>query len=611
MKKSYLFCILCAALLIALCMPAKAHAQGPYDITDYYVQARIAKNNIYDIRHTIVVYFNEPKYGITLDIPLTRPQSSTGKVSSIAVSDVNVRGGSFSAERRGHYMEVTIGDVHRSVTGPKTYTISYQADYGDDGNTAFDEIFFRLPAGGLDTQIQHMEFSITLPEVFDQNQLLFWLGGDESGALEQGAVKYDVKGSVITGQIEKPIAVGESFTMHLTLPQGYFSIPDPRVPDWALMGAFAFFTLISLVLYMFFGLNKRTRKVFSTQPPFAFSPPELAYAWRGDAGGRDIAALLLVWAQKGMITITPKNGSYCLQKQQNLGTDADEFEKYLFSNIFWQSPVVDTSDLPYHFSGVMQSVHTYITATPEDKAERLFVRAPRAVSAILHICLMLPIFLALTRALDGVHLGLGFALPIGFTLSLPFYALYFFTLRLLRRRYNRYPVERYTGIFITLTLLALLFGLLLYFYMPHAAEPLMPAAAIAATLICGVCAVFLRKRTAKGVEALGAIEGFRDYLLGADKETLQKQMDQTPDLFFRLLPYAYVLHLDKQWAAHFEGQRIACPAWYKTGEKELSAGQFAFALRRALMRIASQMTSSRDSKHSGEGFFAEDGGSHS
>lgn len=98
---------------------------------------------------------------------------------------------------------------------------------------------------------------------------------------------------------------------------------------------------------------------------------------------------------------------------------------------------------------------------------------------------------------------------------------------------------------------------------------------MASGFIAFVFAALMDARTAKGVAAKEHIMGLKMYLEVAEKDRLEKlqgpqaayaenakEPQKTVQLFEKLLPYAMVLGVEKQWAEQFKDIYTSPPAWY-------------------------------------------------
>lgn len=89
--------------------------------------------------------------------------------------------------------------------------------------------------------------------------------------------------------------------------------------------------------------------------------------------------------------------------------------------------------------------------------------------------------------------------------------------------------------------------------------------ALGAGLVIYLCAFiisfFVRKRTDDGHRMLERINGFKIFLETAEKERLEALVEENPQYFYNILPYAYVLGVSKKWVEKFETIAIEPPVW--------------------------------------------------
>jgi hypothetical protein len=101
----------------------------------------------------------------------------------------------------------------------------------------------------------------------------------------------------------------------------------------------------------------------------------------------------------------------------------------------------------------------------------------------------------------------------------------------------------------------------------------------------------LDARTAKGVTAKEHAEGLKMYLEVAEKDRLEKlqgpeaayapktaEPKKTVELFEKLLPYAMVLGVEKQWAGKFKDMYTTPPGWYSGNWTTFNAAYLAGSL---------------------------------
>ena len=145
-----------------------------------------------------------------------------GTTSNNYVSITNVRTNPTSSisTSNGNYV-IRLGSESSYVDGYQTYVIEYNYNIGKDPLKDKDEFYFNIIGPEWEnTVINKVQFTINMPEYFDESLLGFSSGSVGSTSND---VYYDVTGNTIKGYSYTPIYEGESLTVRLELPEGYFS----------------------------------------------------------------------------------------------------------------------------------------------------------------------------------------------------------------------------------------------------------------------------------------------------------------------------------------------------------------------------------------------------
>ncbi|MDE7107824.1 MAG: DUF2207 domain-containing protein, partial [Clostridiales bacterium] len=75
-------------------------------------------------------------------------------------------------------------------------------------------------------------------------------------------------------------------------------------------------------------------------------------------------------------------------------------------------------------------------------------------------------------------------------------------------------------------------------------------------------APFLTRRSDKYTEQLNEVIGFRNFIRDAEKAELEMMLQDDPQYYYNILPYANVLGVSKIWQDKFAGLSIEPPAYY-------------------------------------------------
>ena len=76
--------------------------------------------------------------------------------------------------------------------------------------------------------------------------------------------------------------------------------------------------------------------------------------------------------------------------------------------------------------------------------------------------------------------------------------------------------------------------------------------------------VFMRKRTHQCVEWMGYLAGLRDFIETAELERMKVMAQESPQLFYHIIPYAYVFGLSDVFAEKMKDLALEAPEWYHT-----------------------------------------------
>ena len=104
------------------------------------------------------------------------------------------------------------------------------------------------------------------------------------------------------------------------------------------------------------------------------------------------------------------------------------------------------------------------------------------------------------------------------------------------------------------------------------------------------------EKTDDGLKLYGRILGFKNFIKTAEKERLEMLVEQNPQYFYDLLPYAYVLGVTDVWIKNFERIMMPAPNWY---HGDFNANYFMTSMNSSFANIP---TGNSSSSGGGSGF---------
>lgn len=105
---------------------------------------------------------------------------------------------------------------------------------------------------------------------------------------------------------------------------------------------------------------------------------------------------------------------------------------------------------------------------------------------------------------------------------------------------------------------------------------------------------------------LQKIEGFKLFLETAEKEKLETLVEDNPQYFYDILPYAYALGVSDKWTKKFESITMRPPEWYDS--PAYSHYAMIHFINHSMNSAVSSMTSAPQTSSSGGSGFSGGGG---
>lgn len=613
--KNRLFWI-CLLLTFFILSSSPGLGMEAFVIDHYQVNVTVAENNTYLVTETLKVEFSQPMHGIFREIPARYTQPATGKSRSILIDNIMVEGHPFQVDKNRSGANIRIGNPDSLVEGIQQYRISYTMDIGRDNISEYDELYLNLIGRQWDTQIRKADFEILFPKPFDTTK--YNLTGGVKGSTDNTFFVHNAEGRMIKASTTRVLQPFEAVTIRVELPEGYFvgarDIKDP------FYGRFYLFLLFALVLSIFlwfrFGRDDLVVTPVEFTPPEGMSPAETGYIIDGHTDTKDITSLLIYWAEKGHISIEELDEkNFRFHKLKPLPPDAKDFEKYFFEDLFKNREQVDTADLKYKFAESMSSAKKDVThffrKNPE---QRIFTTASLwARGAISLLILLIAGLTAWKLAFEASgDRGPGLIAAIFGGLAVMIATLIIQVI--LDKWHTIGPFKRIFSLAAVILALLILTIIALSVAGNIPKLQLMILAVLITTGILAVFSFIARKRTSRGIQLLGRILGLKDFIKRAEMDRIKMLVDENPQYFYSVLPYAYSLGLSEKWAQHFTDVLTPPPTWYQGGSGSgaaftpvLFTRSLNNAMRNTEANMAAVKSSSGGGRMSGGGGFSGGG----
>ena len=608
-----------------------------YVIDNYDVNIIVNENNTFDITETITAYFNVAKHGIYRKIPLKNKivrLDGTTSTNRAKITNLNVNN-KYKVSVSDGYYNIQIGDENKTLTQAQTYIIKYNYNIGKDPIKNYDEFYFNIIGDEWDTEISNITFSVTLPKKFDASKLGFSSG--KQGATTNSNIIYSVNNKTITGKYNGILEPNEALTIRTKLPEGYFASAKSIInfQDYLIYIVPITSLLISLILWFKYGRDNKIIETVEFYPPLGFNSLEIGFLYKGGANNNDVISLLIYLANKGYIQISEieekspssKQNDFKITKLKEYDGN-NENEKIFLEGLFNKSQINLLQNFPSNWltkalfkkvkeklnqqfaennsnsenEVTMTELHNkfYITVNEIlnniNKKENKFKIIDKKSLNIQKLVILIAIISIITIIAIPF---LGFEYKDKLLSAISFQIIFF--IMILFVGLNNTVDDKKVGVIIGLffcftTWLGMICPVIIQdsFYMVG------HIIGIICIILMTICLKYIPKRTKYGEEILGKIKGFKTYLETTEKDQLEAMVMQSPNYFYDILPYTYVLGISNKWINKFKEITLQPPRWYY-GSTSFTVSSFSTSMKKMVSSAQNNMSQSVSSGSSSGG----------
>ena len=574
-----------------------------YVIEKYKIDMVVNENNTFDITEEITANFLVQKHGIFRTLPLHNEvvrADGTKSKNRVKITDVKVSE-QFTKSTEDGKLKLKIGDPDVAMTGRKTYVIKYNYNIGKDPLEDKDELYYNLIGTDWDTTISNFSFTITMPKEFDKEKLGFSSG--TYGTAGTNKVLSWTSKNKINGQYIGTLSAGESVTVRLELPEGYFVGAGIEINP--VYNIFYIIPMIGAVIAVYFWAKYgKDRKTFIKPeyfPPKDTNSLEVGFLYKGSSNSKDVISLLIYLANKGYLTIEEdkegeglfKKKGFILHKVKDYD-GKNENEKLFLKGLFKEGNDVTSKDLYDEF----YKTTTKIIANQNSKENKNKIFEKNGGKTLL-----LWLLIVVSFVLISIPPFIDYADYEDMILALTFPGIGFIVM--VSGLLGSKTVGKEVLIFL------IIWGI--FFGGIPAAFLLLPELLIDSYYLFGflfglvgviimiVFAALMPKRTEYGMKKYAEVKGFKDFLTSVEKERIEKMVEEYPNYFYDILPFTYVLGISKKWMEKFEDINLKAPDWY-SGTDAFSVMAFNSFMNSTMASASTSMSSSSSSSSGGGGF---------
>ncbi len=499
-------------------------------IDNFSVVIKINHDSSLNVEERIDYNFGDlQRHGIYRDIPI---RYKTGKgnyslrISDIAVLDKNGNHYQFKDSIKNDYLHIKIGNSNQYVSGEKLYIINYTVGRAINYFDTYDELYWNVTGNEWNIPINWSSVRIILPEIIKEEQIKTKCFAGRIGSINNCFDKLLLGDGDLKKEInftQGKLSSQEGLTVVVGLPKGTLTKPswfkNALNVIWDNKIIFLPIAVFVILFYLWWekGRDPRGRKTIIAQyePPDNLTPIEIGTIIDEKVDKRDISAEIINLAVKGYIKIKrikkktlifSWGNDYLFQKLKEGNDFKNDFEKDLLANLFKDGE--DAQDE----TGVIKEIKL-------SKLKNKFYKSSSALQKAIYK-------------------------------------------NVVKKGYFVKNPNKARGSYAFIGTLFMGFGV----YFGGVLGGIIGVVSFVSTgILFIVFARLMPKRTKQGVITKEKILGLKEYLIVAEKDRIKfhNAPAKDPKEFEKLLPYAMVLKIEKEWAEQFKNIYQDQPSWYE------------------------------------------------
>ncbi len=537
-----LFVLVCAIVLLSgvLVMPASAETAASRIDLYYTVNAEgdVAVEMYVNLRLEAALdslYFPLPLDA--KDITLNGSAVSTTKTNSATLVNISRISNGYvgGADMRFHF------------TLPEAVKVQIATD--SKGNVVKNalgqsekNLLLTLPMlSGFEYPVESLSFIINMPVGKMTNQPIFTSTYAQTSFMS--SLEWQVQGNQIIGSTKAILNDRDGVTMTMIVPEDMF----PTVSTYVREGnpELAYILIFAGLALLYWILTLRTWpivRIATAKPPEGITAGELGC--RLTLSGGDLTMMVFTWAQLGYLHIALEgNGRVVLHKRMDMGNERSPFENKVYKELFGSRRMVEATGNTYaklcrKVAGIVPQERSMYRGNSGNM--KIF----RGLSCIAQVFCGVCVAMNLS---DNMVLAILMAVILGIFGAVSAWLIQDVAYRTHLR--GKVPV--------LLGFVCVVIWLLLGFL---CAQVWIPLGCCLGQWLYGYFAAYGGRRSDLGRHDAGQVLGLRRYLKKLPREDIGRLLQNDPDAFFNMAPYALALGIINPYAKTFGRRKMGqCP----------------------------------------------------
>ena len=529
-----LLALLTTVLLLTGILGITASAESAASSVDMYCTVNSEGDCL--VRATVMLRLESSQTGLVYPLPAD-------------ATNITMNGSAVNTRKSGSAILVDIGRITDDFVGETSlvfdYTVPQTVKPEAEKVGGIRRLKLTLPMlSGFEYPIEKLSFVITMPSDQMTNPAIFTsIYRQESVGSD---LDYFIRGTQIIGSSKVSLNDHDGLTMTMIVPQDMFPTVSTYVregnPEIVPMIVCA---VLALLYWLIFLRTLPLIRSRTSTAPEGITAGELGC--RLTLAGGDLTMMVFSWAQLGYLLIhMDGHGRVLLHKRMDMGNERNQFENKIFKALFGSRRVVDATGTQYaklsrKVAGIVPSERNMYKGNSGNV--KIFRGLACGSQIFCGICVAMNM-----TTVPALQVLLSVILTVIGAVSA------WLIQDVAYRTHLRGKVPVYIGLaaFLLWILLGLLCG-----------QVWIPLCCVLGQWIIGYFAAYGGRRSDLGRHDAGQVLGLRRYLKRLPREEIGRLMDNDPDYFFNMAPYALAMGVINPYARTFGRRKLEqCPYLY-------------------------------------------------
>ncbi len=360
---------------------------------------------------------------------------------------------------------------------------------------------------------------------------------------------------------------------------------------------------LAVVLLIFTKKKEELITVVNITAPDKMDPMQMGKWLDGTVNNEDITSMVYYFANEGYLKIdlTDEDDPMLIKKVEALPEDAPIHQQTLFNGLFESGEKVKVSDIAGDFYASSQTAVKQVPEQPtmyEGKSVFGYVGG-----VVLGGALGIIVPFLMSRRIGGGYstlLGILLCIPLALNAVIGYFVENY--------RYKWKRGKRLGILSLELVVVAISTAIFSWLFVNHVMTSYEKILLCIFAFACGFITQGALSRTDKYEEALGDILGFKEFIVVTEEDKIKFMLEENPELYYKVLPYAQVLGVTDEWEGKFKNILMSPPNWCTA--EELSTLDYLIinhAIRRSMLNAMIRSAQAAASRAGGS-FVGRSGG---